>query len=204
MYRTLGDVAVSRRDEYSEATRRGLLDSAAEAFARKGYADASLDEIARAARLTKGAVYHHFGGKRNLFLAVYDEVHGEFTTGMQRAAEQVTDPWESFLAGIRVFLDACLTTRFRRIALDEAPAALGWHAWREIEGQRARMLAEPLAELMRAGILKPEPAVLLARVVQGMVGEAGRSIAEAPDQGAARRDAEALVMGLLASLRTTQ
>lgn len=204
MYRTLGDVAVSRRDEYSEATRRGLLDSAAEAFARKGYADASLDEIARAARLTKGAVYHHFGGKRNLFLAVYDEVHGEFTTGMQRAAEQVTDPWESFLAGIRVFLDACLTTRFRRIALDEAPAALGWHAWREIEGQRARMLAEPLAELMRAGILKPEPAVLLARVVQGMVGEAGRSIADAPDQGAARRDAEALVMGLLASLRTTQ
>ncbi len=204
MYRTLGDVAVSRRDEYSEATRRGLLDSAAEAFARKGYADASLDEIARAARLTKGAVYHHFGGKRNLFLAVYDEVHGEFTTGMQRAAEQVTDPWESFLAGIRVFLDACLTTRFRRIALDEAPAALGWHAWREIEGQRARMLAEPLAELMRAGILKPEPAVLLARVVQGMVGEAGRAIAEAPDQGAARRDAEALVMGLLASLRTTQ
>ncbi len=204
MYRTLGDVAVSRRDEYSEATRRGLLDSAAEAFARKGYADASLDEIARAARLTKGAVYHHFGGKRNLFLAVYDEVHGEFTTGMQRAAEQVTDPWESFLAGIRVFLDACLTTRFRRIALDEAPAALGWHAWREIEGQRARMLAEPLAELMRAGILKPEPAVLLARVVQGIVGEAGRAIAEAPDQGAARRDAEALVMGLLASLRTTQ
>ena len=195
-------MSVSRRDEYTETTRRALLDSAAEAFSRKGYAAASLDEIARAARLTKGAVYHHFGGKQDLFRAVYDEVHAEFATALRRAAEEVPDPWEGFLAGIRVFLDACLTTRFRRIALDEAPAALGWHTWREIEAQRAKTLSEPLSELMRARILKPEPAVLLARVVQGMVGEAGRAIAEAPDPGTARHDAEALLMGLLAGLRT--
>jgi len=69
--------------------------------------------------------------------------------------------------------------------------------------QRAKTLSEPLAELMRAQILEPEPAVLLARVVQGMVGEAGRAIADAPDAGPARRDAEALVMGLLAGLRTS-
>ena len=180
-----------------------MLDSAAEAFARKGYAAASLDEIARAARLTKGAVYHHFGGKRDLFLAVYEEVHGEFTAGMQRAAEQAPDLWGAFLAGIGVFLDMSMTERFRRIALDEAPAAIGWHAWREIETERAKALSDPLSELMRAGILRPEPAVLLARIVQGIVGEAGRAIAEAPDPGAARSDAEALVTGLLASLRTS-
>jgi AcrR family transcriptional regulator len=174
-----------------------------EAFARKGYAAASLDEIARAAQLTKGAVYHHFSGKQDLFRAVFDEIHAEFTASLRRAAEQGPDPWDGFLAGIRVFLDACLTTRFWRIALDEAPAALGWDTWREIEAQRARTLSEPLSELMRARILKPEPPVLLARVVQGMVGEAGRAVAEAPDPDTARRDAEALLMSLLAVLHTS-
>ena len=54
----------SRREDYTEATRRALVDSAAEAFVDRGFADASLDEIARAARLTKGALYHHFAGKQ--------------------------------------------------------------------------------------------------------------------------------------------
>lgn len=194
----------SRRDEYTETTRRALLDCAAGAFEEQGYAAASLDGIARAARLTKGAVYHHFRGKQDLFRAVFDEQWAELTTSLRRAAVQVNDPWERLLTGIRIVLDACLAPRFRRIALEEAPAALGWHAWREIESQRAQMLRQPLSDLMLAGIITPQPLDVLARVVLAMVGEAGRAIADAPSPAAARRDAETLLTALLSGLRTTR
>ncbi|MBO0830341.1 MAG: TetR/AcrR family transcriptional regulator [Actinobacteria bacterium] len=192
----------SRRDEYTEATRRALLDSAAAAFTDKGYAATSLEDIARATRLTKGAVYHHFSSKQDLFRAVYDEVWTEFATSLRRAAEDAADPWQRLLAGIRVSLDACLTPRFRRIVLDEAPAALGWQTWRDIESQRAQLLNQPLADLERAGIINPQPLDLMARVVLAMTGEAARAIADAPDPTTARRDAEALLTSLLAGLRT--
>jgi AcrR family transcriptional regulator len=191
----------SRRDEYTETTRRALLDCAAAAFEEQGYTEASLDDIAAAARLTKGAVYHHFRGKQDLFRAVFDEEWAGFEASLRRAAAATPDSWQLLLNGIRAFLDACLDSRFRRIALEEAPAALGWHTWRQIESQRAQMLSQPLSDLMRAGILRPQPTVLLARVVLAMTGEAGRVIADAPDQNAARRDAEALLTGLLSGLR---
>jgi len=179
-----------------------LLDCAAAAFEDQGYAAASLEDIAGAARLTKGAVYHHFRSKQDLFRAVFDEEWAELATSLLTAAGQITDPWQRLLSGIRMFLDACLDPRFRRIALEEAPAALGWHTWRQIESQRVQMVSQPLADLIRAGTLSQQPIDLLARVVLAMAGEAGRAIADAPDPGSARRDAESLLTGLLSGLRS--
>src|SRR5215813_8370072 len=96
----------SRREEYTESTRRALLDSAAAAFVERGYAEASLDEIARSARLTKGALYHHFSGKQDLFRAVFEEVEAEMIAAVLRAGAE-PDQWRRLLAGIRAFLDAC-------------------------------------------------------------------------------------------------
>ena len=73
----------SRRAEYTEATRRALLDSAAAAFVERGFVEASLDDIAGAARLTKGALYHHFGGKQDLFRAVFEEVEAEMIAAVR-------------------------------------------------------------------------------------------------------------------------
>jgi AcrR family transcriptional regulator len=198
----LGRVTRSRREEYTEATRRALLDSAGAAFVERGYAEASLDDIARGARLTKGALYHHFASKQDLFRAVFEEVEAEMIRDVRRAGEHEPDQWRRLLAGIGAFLDACTTPRFRRIALEEGPAALGWDRWREIDERYSLVLVRtPLARLMRAGVLREQPVDLLARVVLAALTEAGMAVAAAADREAARREAEDLVTALLAGFR---
>jgi AcrR family transcriptional regulator len=193
----------SRREEYTEATRRALLDSAAAAFEERGFAEASLDDIAGAARLTKGALYHHFPSKQSLFLAVFEEVERDLVAAIRRAGAERMDPWERLMAGIGAFLDACLARRYRRIALEEGPAALGWQRWREIdEGYALPLLRAPLARLMSTGVLRRHPPDLMARVVLAALTEAGLVVAAASDRPAARAEAEALVTELLAGFRT--
>lgn len=195
-------VARSRREDYTEATRRALLDSAAEAFVDRGFADASLDEIARAARLTKGALYHHFAGKQDLFRAVFEEVEAEMIEAIRLAGTHESDPWRRLLAGIGAFLDACLMPRYRRIALEEGPTALGWDLWRQIDEHYSLALVRaPLAHLMRVGVLRPQPLDLMARVLLAALIEAGMAVAAAPDRPAARREAEALLVELLTGFR---
>ncbi|MBO0683711.1 MAG: TetR family transcriptional regulator [Candidatus Dormibacteraeota bacterium] len=196
-------MSISRRQEYTEATRRALLDSAAAAFVAKGYADTSVEDVARGARLTKGAVYHHFsGGKRELFRAVLEEVREELGASLRAAETAEPDPWRRLLAGVGAFLDACMTERYRRIALEEAPAALGWDFVRELDSEYARALFGPLAGLIDAGVIRPEPVELLARVVLAAIGAAGRAVAGASDRKVARREAQALLEQLLSGLRT--
>ena len=193
----------SRREEYTEATRRALLDSAAAAFVERGFVEASLDDIAGAARLTKGALYHHFAGKQDLFRAVFEEVEAETIAAVRLAGTEERDPWRRMLAGIGALLDACMTPRYRRIALEEGPAALGWNRWREIDERYTLALVRaPLARLMSAGVLRRQPVDLLARVVLAALTEAGMAVAAASDREAARRDAQALVEELLSGFRT--
>jgi AcrR family transcriptional regulator len=204
MQYTMGELMVrSRREEYSEATRRALLDSAAGAFVDRGFSGASLDEIAASARVTKGALYHHFGSKRDLFQAVFEEVEAELIEEIRQASRKEADPWQTFLAGIRAFLGACLQLRYRRIALEEGPAALGWDLWREIDERYALALVRaPLARLMRLGVLRQQPVDLLARVILAALTEAGMAVAAAEDRDTARSEAEGLVVELLSGFRT--
>jgi AcrR family transcriptional regulator len=193
----------SRREEYTEATRRALLDAAAQAFEERGFAEASLDDIAGAARLTKGALYHHFASKQELFRAVFEEVEAEMIEAVRRASGGEPDPWRRLLAGINAFLDVCLTPRYRRIALEEGPGALGWHRWREIDEQYSLWLVRaPLARLMTAGVLRRQPVDLLARLLLAALTEAGMAVAGAENPEAARREVEGLVVELLSGLRT--
>jgi AcrR family transcriptional regulator len=193
----------SRRAEYTEATKRALLDSAAAAFQERGFADASLDDIAHSARLTKGALYHHFASKQSLFQAVFEEVERELVEAIRRAGAGEPDPWRRLMAGIGAFLDACLEPRYRRIVLEEGPAALGWQGWREIDERYAMPLVRiPLARLMSAGVLRHHPPELLARVVLAALTEAGLAVAAAPDRPVARAQAQTLITELLSAFRT--
>jgi AcrR family transcriptional regulator len=191
-----------RREEYAEATRRAILDSAADGFVERGYADASMDDIARAARVTKGALYHHFASKQELFRAVFEEVEGQMVQAVRRAAAGERRPWARTTAGIGAFLDLCLEPRYRRIALEEGPAALGWQLWRQIDEAYALGLVRgTLENLIAAGEIAPQPTDLTARVVMAAVTEAGLAVAGAQDPAAARQDAERLLLGLLDGLR---
>src|SRR5436309_8068202 len=111
----------SRMAERSEETREALIVEARTLFAQRGFAAVGTEEIARAARMTRGALYHHFESKEDLFRAVYEEVERELVENIATGAMAATDPLEALGAGVWAFLDACEDPAVQRIALLDAP-----------------------------------------------------------------------------------
>ena len=193
----------SRREEAVDATRAALLDSAVRLFSDKGFAATSLDDVVRDARVTKGALYHHFkGGKTELFEAVFQEVDLRLAERTAAAVPDGAGPWELVDAGLDGYLEACSDPVIRRIMFQEGPVALGWARWRELDGCSAReLLAGAVQGLLDSGEIRPQPVELLTRLLFTTLGEAGMSVAEAQDQEAARAEAKALILSLLDGLR---
>src|SRR6516162_9867030 len=98
----------SRRDENAAATRDALVRAARRLFADRGYGDTPTEEIVRRARVTRGALYHHFRDKRDLFVAVLDEEQNKLALRAGQAAAAEPDPWQAVVAASNAFLDACL------------------------------------------------------------------------------------------------
>lgn len=113
------------RSQHAEATRRAVLAAARALFGRKGYAQTSVDEIAEAARVTKGAVYHHFAGKEALFRAVHAEVEAEAQARAVGAGDPADPAIDQIVAKVNAYLDAALDEEIRRITLIDGPAMLG-------------------------------------------------------------------------------
>jgi AcrR family transcriptional regulator len=191
-----------RQEERSEATRARLIKVARELFAKRGYANVGTEEIVRRAKVTRGALYHHFRDKRDLFRAVHEQIEGELaeTIGAQLAAGG-DDPLEVMRIGVRTFLDACTEPEIARIALLEAPAVLGWQEWRESDERYGLGLVIAGLQMgMDAGRLRPQPVRPLAHLMLAAMGEAGMAIANAEDPEAARREVEPALIGLLEGL----
>jgi AcrR family transcriptional regulator len=204
MYRDAASVeARGRQEERSEATRARLIRAARELFATRGYAAVGTEEIVRRARVTRGALYHHFRDKRDLFRAVHEQLEGELAASIgARLAEGDADPIELMRIGIRTFLDACTEPELARIALIEAPAVLGWQEWREIDERYGLgLVSVALQTGMDAGVLRRQPVRPLAYLMLAAMGEAGMVIANADEPRAARREIEPALMGLLEGLR---
>jgi AcrR family transcriptional regulator len=196
---------MSRQAERSGATRARLLAAARELFAERGYADVGTEEIVRRAEVTRGALYHHFDDKRDLFRAVHEDIEArlaeEIGARIAAEAEAGTDPRELLAIGARAFLDACERPEIARIALVESPAVLGWVEWREIDERHGLGLITAALELgMDAGALKRRPVKPLAHLLLGAMGEAGMVIANAEDPAAARREVEPALLGLVDGL----
>jgi len=113
------------RSQHVEATRRAVLAAARSSFGKKGYAQTSVDEIAAAARVTKGAVYHHFAGKEALFRAVYSEVEAEAQARTAEAIDPNGPPVDQIVAGVNAYLDVALDEEIQRITLIDGPTVLG-------------------------------------------------------------------------------
>lgn len=159
----------SRRVEYSESTRRALVDSAVELFTERGYSNTPLDEIARRARVTKGALYHHFGGKQSLFEAAFDAVETDMVSRLAEAMKLDGDLWENIRAGLDAFLRVCLEPSFQRIVAQEGPVVMGFERWREADERYTfGVVRQAVAALIDAGeIDRALPAEALARVMFG-------------------------------------
>ena len=201
-YAALVSAVKSRREEYAEATRRALVDAATELFAQEGYQRTSVEQVARKARVTRGALYHHFDSKRDLFEAVFEEQEAALIDRVTAAVTATDDPWERVLAGLDTFLDACLDPRFRELALRQAPVALGWERWRELDERHAMGLVRDLLQaLMESGEIRRFPLDLLAGMMFALLGEAARYIAAADDEERAGQEARSAVLAAVAGLR---
>ena len=188
--------------EQSEATRRELIKVARRLFAKRGYAATPIEEIVRGARVTRGALYHHFEDKRDLFQAVFEEMEDELGQQVARAAAEEGRPERHLEVGAQAMLDACLDPAVQRIVLLDAPSVLGWKTWHEIEEQHSLGLLQMAIQIaMDAGRIERQPPGPLAQVLLGALIEAALGIARADDVEAARREMGASVARLIEGLQ---
>jgi AcrR family transcriptional regulator len=187
--------------ERSEATRNALMTVARRLFTERGYDAVSAEEIVREAGVTRGALYHHFGGKAELLEAVYERLEAEST---ERVARIVLDsdlhsPVEAMKAGVEAFLDECAEPELRQIALHDAPAVLGWDRWREIGAANGLGLIEAsLAAAIEAGEIRELPVKPTAHLLLGALDEAAMLVARSDDP-IARAEVTAVLVALLDS-----
>jgi AcrR family transcriptional regulator len=171
-------------------------------FAERGYAAVPAEEIVAAAGLTRGALRHHFGDKKALFRAVFEELEGETTERVAAAIAGAGDSWTAAITGLTAFLDACQDPETMRIALVDAPAVLGWADWRAVEADHGLgLIIAGLGQAMAEGVFAPQPVEVLAHLILSAVIEAALLIARAPDPARARADAERTLLALLTGLR---
>lgn len=170
----------SRPDMVAE-TRSKLVGAARAAFAEKGYAATSMDDLTAAAGLTRGALYHHFGGKEGLLEAVVRDIDAEMAARYAAEFAMAGGGWAGFRACGRSYLRMALEPEIQRIVLRDAPAVLG-ERWREIDAASALgPMRDTLAgEMARKAIAPCDPEVL-ARLLNGALLDAALWIAQAHD-----------------------
>lgn len=192
-----------RQEDRTRATRGALIAAGRRLFGERGYGAVPAEEIVAASGLTRGALRHHFGDKRELFQAVFEELETEITGRIGTAAAGTTDTWTAMTRGLTAFLDTCQEPEVLQIALTDAPAVLGWATWRAIEARHGLgLITAALDRAIAEGILIPQPVDVLAHLVLSATIEAALLIAQAPDPGRARADAEQTLLALITGLRT--
>src|SRR5258705_824488 len=127
----------NRKAENSLETQRRLIAVARKLFASRGYAGTGTEALVAAARMTRGALYHHYADKQALFRAVFEVIAREYNEKIVLAAASATVPWEMMRAGARAFLEICRNPEYRRILLVDGPSVLGSEEWRRLNGPYA-------------------------------------------------------------------
>ncbi|MEU8139894.1 TetR/AcrR family transcriptional regulator [Streptodolium elevatio] len=201
-------MSVTRRAQHVADTRDALVTAARELFAERGYTATGTEEIVARARVTRGALYHHFRDKKALFRAVMDSVAAEaaealVTHELRHAQERPDEPWDQLRHGFQSFLDVCTTGDFQRIVLIDGPAVLGQDVWDTLVAEHGHgLLAEWLRKAMANGEIDELPVAPLARLLAALISEASLYTARAEDPEVARREAGAVVDRVLAGLRS--
>jgi AcrR family transcriptional regulator len=188
------------------ATRAALVTAARDLFAERGFAAVGTEEIAHAAGVTRGALYHQFDGKLELFAAVFEQVEAEIAERI--AAEVSVVEVEDMVRGLHVGVDAWLAASAEpsidRLVLIEAPAALGWERWREIGRRYGVGLVQGAVEgAIAAGVIAPQPVGPLAHVLIGALEEAVLYAARAEDRSRATEEVRAALHQLIDGLVIT-
>ena len=187
------------RVQQGSETQKTLRREARKLFTKKGYSGANTNELVERASVTKGALYHHFANKKELYHAVVEDAEQELVEKLE-AAGAGKKPWDRLDAMCRAYLDSCRDPAFARMLVLEAPVVLGWKTWCNLEQKyEVAAFARVLGE---AGGLS-EPAETLAQVILGALTTGARVIATSSDPGKSRAEVERTIDRLLAGLRST-
>ncbi|WP_171966156.1 TetR/AcrR family transcriptional regulator [Cronobacter sakazakii] len=174
-------MAARRRIDTMEENRAKLIAAARKAFAEKGFAAASMDELTASVGLTRGALYHNFGDKKGLLAAVVAQVDGEMAQRAKAAAAGVEDPWETLIAEGVAYIQMALDEEVRRIVLLDGPAFLGDPAQWPSQNSCLDATRETVISMMARGIIKPVDAEAAARLLNGAALNAALWVAASPE-----------------------
>jgi AcrR family transcriptional regulator len=188
--------------ERTESTRAALIEAARRLFAERGYASVATEEIVREAGVTRGALYHHFDGKKDLLRASYEQIEGEISARFADGITPGAEPLQVLREGAEMFLDACLEPEVQQIALLDAPAVLGWEEWRAIgEKYAAGLIEGVLRHGIEIGAIREQPVEPLRHALLGALDEIAMYVARADDPAAARKQSAQTLASLLGALR---
>jgi AcrR family transcriptional regulator len=164
---------MATQSERRQATQAAILRAAKRLFGERGFVATTIDDVAGAARVAKGAVYHHFETKEALFEAVFDQVSQELLAEVDRVAQNEKDALLAMAKGTQAYFAACAKDKTGQIVLHDGPAVLGWERWREIDNRHfGGRFATSLARAMDDGLIARQPIEPLSRLLLGAVTEA--------------------------------
>ena len=170
-----------RRTEMMEQTRAKLIAAARKAFAEKGYAAASMDELTAEAGLTRGALYHNFGDKKGLMAAVVHEIDGEMAAKAQAIGARQGDDWAGLQAEGAAYIELAMDPEVQRIVLLDGPAVLGDPSQWPSQNQCLAATREIVERLIGQGVIKPVDPEAAARLLNGAALNAAVWIAASDD-----------------------
>jgi AcrR family transcriptional regulator len=195
-------IKLSLKVQSGQKTYAELVAIARKVFSKRGYSDTAIEEIVRKAGVTRGALYHHFEGKKGLFLAVFKDAQTDIANRIIQVDRSVRSIWERFILCTYTFFEACSDPELQRIVLIDAPAILGWDVWRKIDEEKTHdVLRSHLKELLDRGIIKPLPIEPLTHLISGAANEAVLWIAGSDDPKRAFDEAWSTMKAFLNSLR---
>jgi AcrR family transcriptional regulator len=194
---------VPTQAERTEATRGKLIATGRILFAENGFAATSTEDILGASGVSRGAMYHHFTSKTELFQAVFEAVEDDLTNGVMvmATASGETDPMRILEAGFDAFLDQCRNPEVQRIVMLEGPTVLGWDTWHELDERYAFGTVKfVLSMAAESGRVEPDAVDPLSHLLLGAIMQAGMVVARAEDPVAAKKAMVASWSLLLSSL----
>ena len=195
-----GGTEVDRRAR-GDQTRRDLIDAGRVLFVEKGYFNTSIGDLVTASGVgTRGAFYHHFRDKAELFRAVFEEVERDLTLRSLASPPRGADSWERLSAGLHGFLESALEPEVQRVMLLDGPVVLGWQTLRAIqEGNSIALINEMVREAIAEGVIDDQPVGELTHMVVAALEEGALLVAHAAQPTRARKRAARVLDRLLLS-----
>jgi len=199
------ETARTRREEYAEASYEALLGSAAGCFLEHGFAATSLDAVAKRARVTKGAIYHHFASKRDLFEAVLVRQEERSARSVAQAGAAAADPWTGIVAAFDTFLESISDPAYQRLCMVEGPAALGFEEWWAFgERYEIEVIRGQLDRAAAAGVIESEDLDMLAHVLFGAVTAGVLAMARSDEPDRERQRFRTVMLELIHGMVTAE